>query len=46
VFVTFDDKAWSFTDCVSYTVMTQLGISEAFALDEHFKQFGIANVRP
>src|SRR5687768_10754832 len=39
VFITFDDKTWSFTDCVSYAVMKRLGIIEAFALDDDFKQF-------
>ncbi|MFN7948481.1 MAG: PIN domain-containing protein [Blastocatellia bacterium] len=34
------DKQWSFTDCVSYVVMKQQGISEAFAFDHHFEQMG------
>jgi predicted nucleic acid-binding protein len=46
VFLMFDDKAWSFTDCVSYAVMKRLAINEAFALDEHFKQFGFDVVKP
>lgn len=46
IFSTFDDKEWSFTDCVSYAVMKRLAIREAFALDEHFMQFGFATVRP
>ena len=46
VFSTFGDKRWSFTDCVSYAVMKRLGITEALALDEHFRQFGFARVRP
>jgi predicted nucleic acid-binding protein len=46
VFVSFTDKRWSFTDCVSYVVMKRLGISEAFALDDDFRQFGFVNVRP
>jgi hypothetical protein len=46
VFATFSDKRWSFTDCVSYAVMKRLQIAEAFALDEHFKQFGFATVKP
>lgn len=45
-FVSFDDKTWSFTDCVSYAVMLRRGIVEAFALDNHFKQFGFTTVRP
>jgi hypothetical protein len=46
VFDSFDDKLWSFTDCVSYAVMKRLGIVEAFALDDDFKQFGFVNVKP
>jgi predicted nucleic acid-binding protein len=46
VFVTFDDKTWSFTDCVSYTVMKRLGIVETFALDDDFRQFGFVDVKP
>jgi predicted nucleic acid-binding protein len=46
VFESFDDKNWSFTDCVTYAVMKRLGISEAYALDEHFKQFGFVAVKP
>lgn len=34
------DKEWSFTDCVSYAVMKQLEIDEAFAFDHHFEQMG------
>jgi len=34
------DKQWSFTDCVSYTVMKQRAIQEAFAYDHHFEQMG------
>ena len=35
------DKQWSFTDCVSYVVMKQLEIIEAFAFDHHFEQMGM-----
>ena len=45
VFDSFDDKTWSFTDCVSY-VMKRLDIREAFALDAHFHQFGFVAVQP
>jgi len=34
------DKKWSFTDCTSYVVLKQRGISEAFAFDHHFTQMG------
>jgi len=35
---------WSFTDCTSKVVIDDLGILTAAALDEHFRQFGIAVV--
>jgi predicted nucleic acid-binding protein len=34
------DKQWSFTDCISYVVMKQQGIDEAFAFDDDFRQMG------
>ncbi len=46
VFVRYDDKRWSFTDCVSFAVMKRLGIDSAFAIDEHFSQFGFITVQP
>ena len=42
----FDDKAWSFTDCVSRIVMEELEIRTAFAFDDHFRQFGTVTVVP
>jgi len=46
VFRRFTDKAWSFTDCVSYVVMQRLKISTACSFDEHFRQFGTVAVVP
>ena len=40
IFRKYDDKKWSFTDCTSKVVIDRLGISEAFAFDRHFEQFG------
>lgn len=37
------DKEWSFTDCVSYVVMTQRAITEVFAFDHHFAQMGFVS---
>lgn len=37
---------WSFTDCTSKTVIDDLGIRTAAALDEHFRQFGNLTVVP
>jgi predicted nucleic acid-binding protein len=46
IFAGFRDKDWSFTDCTSYVVMRRLGITEAAAFDEHFRQFGFVAVVP
>ena len=46
VFVRFADKDWSFTDCTSKVVMEGLGVSTAFAFDQHFRQFGSVSVVP
>lgn len=34
------DKAWSFTDCVSFATMHELRIRDAFTTDQHFSQAG------
>ncbi len=34
------DKEWGMTDCVSFVVMTQRGLSAALTTDEHFEQAG------
>lgn len=34
------DKEWSFTDCVSFGMMRESRIREAFTTDHHFKQAG------
>ena len=38
------DKAWSFTDCISFVVMKDRAISEALTADHHFEQAGF-NIR-
>ncbi len=42
----FSDKGRSFTDCSSKVVMERLGITQAFAFDQHFRQFGSVTVVP
>lgn len=39
------DKGYSFTDCTSFVLMRRLGIKDAIALDEDFKQEGF-RVKP
>lgn len=34
------DKEWSLTDCVSFALMNQRGLSDALTYDHHFKQAG------
>ena len=34
------DKAWFLTDCISFVVMEQMGLSEALTADRHFGQAG------
>ena len=33
-------KQWSFTDCVSFTIMRELRLRDAFTTDHHFRQAG------
>ena len=35
-----EDKRWSFTDCTSYTIMKEYGLTDVFAFDHHFDQMG------
>jgi predicted nucleic acid-binding protein len=34
------DKSWSLTDCISFSVMTERGITDALTGDHHFVQAG------
>jgi len=36
----YDDKDFSFTDCVSFAVMRRLKLKVALTFDQHFKQAG------
>jgi len=40
LFITYQDKDFSFTDCTSFRVMKNLKIDEAFSFDKHFEQYG------
>jgi predicted nucleic acid-binding protein len=34
------DKEWSLTDCISFIVMKNMGVSKAITSDHHFEQAG------
>ena len=34
------DKSFSFSDAVSFTVMSRLGLARAISFDAHFRQYG------
>lgn len=38
LFEKYDDKDFSFTDCVSFVIMREMGIEEVFGFDRHFDQ--------
>lgn len=40
IFLRHSDKEWSFTDCVSFGLMTELKLRDAFTTDHHFRQGG------
>jgi uncharacterized protein len=40
LFERYSDKSFSFTDCTSFAVMRQTGITVAFTFDRHFQQMG------
>ena len=44
LFANRQDKAWSLTDCISFQVMNDHGLSEALTADRHFEQAGFRAV--
>ena len=38
------DKDWSLTDCISFAVMEQMGLTNALTGDRHFEQAGFSVV--
>ena len=40
LFARRDDKRWSLTDCISFVVMHDHGITDALTADHHFEQAG------
>jgi predicted nucleic acid-binding protein len=39
-FARHDDKKWSFTDCMSFSLMHDLNVRDSFTTDQHFRQAG------
>jgi predicted nucleic acid-binding protein len=44
LFIARPDKDWSLTDCISFAVMTQRGLTDALTADVHFEQAGFRAV--
>ena len=42
LFVAHPDKNWSMTDCASFVVMKERGLTHALSADHHFEQAGFA----
>ncbi len=40
IFKRYSDKTFSFTDCTSFVIMQQLGITDVFTNDHNFEQMG------
>ncbi len=40
LFYSRPDKSWSLTDCLSFIIMEQMAMTEAFTADSHFEQAG------
>lgn len=44
LFLRRPDKAWSLTDCISFVVMQDRGLTEALTADHHFEQAGFVTL--
>lgn len=44
LFLKYDDKKLSFTDCVSFAIMRKLSIRNALTFDKHFQQMGFGSI--
>lgn len=46
LFLKYGDHKFSFTDCTSFVIMEQLGITQAFVFDQDFESYGRFIRRP
>jgi len=44
--MTFADKDFSYTDATSFALAESLELEQAFAVDDHFRQYGRIQVVP
>jgi predicted nucleic acid-binding protein len=44
LFASRPDKGWSLTDCISFGVMSERGLTDALTADHHFEQAGFRAV--
>jgi predicted nucleic acid-binding protein len=44
LYISRPDKNWGLTDCISFVVMSDLGIWRAFTHDHHFEQAGFVRL--
>ena len=40
------DKSWGLTDCISFVVMAERGLTHALTTDRHFVQAGFQRILP
>jgi predicted nucleic acid-binding protein len=45
IFEKYDDQLFSFVDCTSFVIATNIGVKEAFGFDDHFNTMGFV-LRP
>lgn len=44
IFEQYADKDFSYTDCTSFAIMDAENLTQAFAFDRHFAQYGFVTV--
>ena len=41
IFIRYDDKDFSFVDCISFALIDHYRLDHAFAFDAHFRQYRV-----